>query len=314
MMTVLQSWKKAVHKISSLWSIQREIQTKVDEAKMLSAKILINQMKQRVEISSITETEFNVFSQSGDDGIIQYLIHQTRPANKTFVEFGVQNYTESNTRFLLMNDNWSGLVIDGSASNINYIKNDAISWRYGLDAVHAWIDKDNISALLSANGICGDIGILSIDIDGNDYWVWEQIDGVTPIIVIVEYNSVFGRDFAMTVPYDPSFYRTQAHYSNLYWGCSLKALELLGKRKGYALVGSNSAGNNAYFVRQDKLGMLQPVAAENAYVVSSYRESRNADGHLTYVGGAKRLDLIAEMPVFDVEKSKMRSISEFIGK
>jgi hypothetical protein len=314
MMNVLQSWNRVVHRVSSLWSTQQEVRTKVDEAKILSAKILINQMKQRVDISSITEAEFNVFSQSGDDGILQYLIHQTRPASKTFVEFGVQNYTESNTRFLLMNDNWNGLVIDGSESNINYIKNDGISWRYGLNAVHAWIDKDNINALFSQNGIRGEIGILSIDIDGNDYWVWEQINGVAPVIVIVEYNSVFGGKYAFTVPYDPNFYRTQAHYSNLYWGSSLKALELLGEKKGYALVGSNSAGNNAYFVRKDKLGALQSLAGEDAFVVSSYRESRDKDGNLTYVGGEKRLNVIADMPVYDIEANRLRTIREVIGK
>ena len=101
----------------------------------------------------------------------------------------------------------------------------------------------------------------------------ESLEVSDPAIVIVEYNSVFGKDHAVTVPYDPVFNKTKAHYSNLYWGASLKALCLLAERKGYAFVGANSSGNNAYFVKKEKLGPVKPVRVEEGYVQSMLRES-----------------------------------------
>jgi len=109
-------------------------------------------------------------------------------------------------------------------------------------------------------------------------------------MVIAEYNSVFGARQAITVPYDPAFNRTRSHYSNLYWGASLPALASLGRSKGYALVGSNLAGNNAYFVHESYLGRGGVVAltAGQSYVESRFRESRDQRGQLTYLGGAAR--------------------------
>jgi hypothetical protein len=115
------------------------------------------------------------------------------------------------------------------------------------------------------------------------------------------------------VPYDPKFNRTTSHHSNLYCGCSLKALELLGRRKGYALVGSNSAGNNAFFVRADRLNGQPQLTSEEAYVESRFRESRNRDGRLTYLSGAARLREISEMPVLDLERNALRRIDDLIS-
>ena len=117
-------------------------------------------------------------------------------------------------------------------------------------AVEAFVTRDNINALIVWQGIASEIGLLSIDLDGNDYWVWRAIDVVSPAIVVVEYNHRFGRDLAVTIPYDENFKRG-GRYPVYYFGASLKALCLLGGRKGYAFVGCNSAGNNAFFVRKD---------------------------------------------------------------
>jgi hypothetical protein len=277
---------------------------KVDEAKILSAKILTNQIGSRGVLPDIKEAEFKVFSQFGEDGILQYLIHQTGlpPELNTFVEFGVENYTEANTRLLLINNNWRGLIIDGSSSNIEYCKSSSIYWKHEITAITAFIDADNINQLVSQGGLTGDIGILSIDIDGNDYWVWERLNVVNPIIVVCEYNAVFGAGNAITVPYDPHFVRGNAHYSHLYFGCSLKALQILGKKKGYSLVGTTSVGNNAFFVRNDYLHNLKGLGAEEAYTASRFRESRDKNGNLTYLSGHSRLEEIRELPVYDIER------------
>jgi len=203
-----------------------------------------------------------------------------------------------------LNDNWRGLVMDGDEGNIESLKTRDIYWRHDLTALCRWIDRDNIDAILKESGFAGAIGILSIDIDGNDYWVWQRITAVQPIIVIAEYNSVFGARQAVTVPYDPAFNRTKAHYSNLYWGASLPALASLAQRRGYAFVGSNQAGNNAYFVHESYIGRggIVAITPEQGYVESRFRESRDERGRLTYVGGAARRQVIAGMPVYDVER------------
>jgi hypothetical protein len=201
--------------------------------------------------AELRESEFRTFSQWGEDGIIQRLVHTVPIERKLFVEFGVQDYSESNTRFLLLNDNWSGLVMDGDEANIAAIRRSDLFWRHNIKAQRAFVTRENIDELLRGNGVEGDIGLLSIDIDGNDYWVWEAISSIAPRIVIAEYNARFGPQRAVTIPYDPAFTRQRAHYSMIYYGASLAALTQLGKRKGYALVGCNSAGNNAFFVRRD---------------------------------------------------------------
>lgn len=293
-----------------------ELREQVVESKLLFARLLIKQMKTQGVLPRLADAEFKVFSQFGDDGIIQYLLQQVDvPKEKRkFIEFGVQDYQESNTRFLLMNDNWSGLILDGSASNISKVIADAQFWRHDLTAVAAFIDRDNVNDLFAHNGFEGEIGLLSVDIDGNDYWVWESIDIVNPIIVVCEYNSVFGAEHAVTVPYDPVFQRGAAHYSNLYWGVSLKALCLLATRRRYAFVGCNSAGNNAYFVRLDKLGSLRPLECAEGYVEAKFRESRNRNGELTYLPANKRLSEIAQMSVFDVERQSAAPIYEIFGR
>jgi hypothetical protein len=122
------------------------------------------------------------------------------------------------------------------------------------------------------------------------------------VVVVVEYNAVLGGDRAVVVPYDPTFDRRKAHPSQLYWGASLAALVRLGEAKGYAFVGCNSAGNNAYFVRQDRLGPLTRHSARAGFVCSRFRDSRGAGGHLTFLGGEARRAAIGDEVVWDVER------------
>jgi hypothetical protein len=271
----------------------------LDVAKMLLGRQLTNRLP--YEAALLDEVEFKVFSQWGDDGIIQYLVRALDVRPETFIEFGVQSYRESNTRFLLEQDNWRGLIIEGDGAAVATIQADDIYWQHDLTAVPAFVRADNINAIFESHGFTGPIGILSIDIDGNDYWVWEAITVIDPVIVICEYRALFGPSRAVTIPYDPGFVRQVAHYSNLYYGASLAALARLAERKGYALVGSNSAGNNAYFVRRDRLGPLHPLDVRQAYRPARFREARDPSGNLTFLPPAEQLRLIAELPLYDLD-------------
>ena len=263
-----------------------------------------------IDSQSINDYEFKVSSQWGEDGIIQHLVKTIEIKNKVFFEFGVEKYTESNTRFLLQNNHWKGLVIDGSDENISYIKNDPIYWKNNLKAECAFVTKDNINQLITKNGIHGDIGILSVDIDGNDYWIWKAIDCISPRIVICEYNSHFGDTYKVSIPYDNNFVREKKHHSNIYYGASISALDFLAKKKGYSLVGSNLAGNNVFFVRDDLMTDIKKITPKEAYRLAQFREARDESGSLTFNDIKHNLKLISNLELINVETEELIKIEQ----
>jgi hypothetical protein len=252
-------------------------------------------------LAHLSDAEFRVYSQWGEDGILEWLIQRLAITSTRFVEFGVEDYREANTRFLLTNRNWKGLVIDGSTQNIEHVRQEKLYWYYDLTATCAFIDRDNINSLIRDGGFTGPIGLLSVDLDGNDYWVWEALDVVQPDIVVTEYNAVFGDLYPITVPYNPTFYRTTAHVSNLYYGASISALSHLAHRKGYELVGTNRAGGNAFFVRRELLPGIEGAIANKLPLPSIFRESRGENGEHNFIGGVRRFDAIKDMPVVRVD-------------
>jgi hypothetical protein len=263
------------------------------------------------DVRRLRDAEFKVFSQRGEDGIIQHLVGRLPIENETFVEIGVEDYSESNTRFLLQNDNWKGLIVDAGTAHQRFLVERGLAWAHTIEAVAAFVTRENVNELIASAGIAGDIGLLSLDIDGNDYWVLEAISVVQPRILIVEYNSLFGPEHAITVPYDPGFRRGQAHPSHLFFGASLPAVCDLAARKGYTFVGSNSAGVNAFFVRNDMRGDFAPVSARDGWVESRFREARDDAGRLSYVTGHRaQLRIIADQRVVDVRSGATRSIGE----
>jgi hypothetical protein len=255
--------------------------------------------------SNIHDNEFKVFSQNGEDGIIQFILSKVPVENKVFVEFGIGSYTECNTKFLLKHDNWSGLVIDGSDDYIQKLRDSSLYWQHNLQSECSFITKDNINDIITSKGISGDIGILSVDIDGNDYWVWEAIDCISPRIIICEYNSLFGSHKSVTSLYDPNFVIDKAHFSGLYWGASIAAFDYLARKKGYSLVGSNTTGNNIFFVRNDVVGEIPIYTPAQAHVESQFRISRNPDGSLSFLDQQAGLAVIADMSLYEVDTDKI---------
>lgn len=269
------------------------------ERSLLLQAELLNQHGRPSKLTKLSDAEYRVFSQWGEDGIIDWMVTQLPDINRSFVEFGVQNFRESNTRFLMMSRNWRGLVIDGAEKNIADIRSQDISWRHELSARCAFIDKDNINELIAEAQYGGDIGLLSIDIDGNDYWVWESIYIINPIIVVCEYNAVLGDLLPLSIPYEADFYRTRSHYSNLYFGASIRALVKLGESKGYAFVGTTSSGCNAFFVRKDHAENIKNKLSNIVAYPSFVREARDTSGRLVFVGGGKRQKIISHLPFVD---------------
>ncbi len=300
--------RKIISRFKRLFLTLDKIEQRFDEIK-INQGLILSTLNDNKKSKNLKDYEFKIFSQWGEDGIIQYLIKSIKIKNKTFIEFGVEDFFESNCRFILMKDDWKGFVIDGSKFNILRLKNSYFYWKYHLVAVKQFITKENIDATLEMSGFDEDLGILSIDLDGNDYYVLEQINKFKPRILICEFNSIFGAIRKISVPYDPTFIRNKAHYSNLYWGASLSAITYLADKKGYALVGTNSASCNAFFVRKDLINdNVHVVTAENAYSNSNYRESRDQYGDLTYITSEERIREIKGMPVYEVEKKVLETI------
>jgi hypothetical protein len=300
-------------KLKSIFTkLRRKAERQTEAMLLLQGKEMAWRVASLPPNTDFRKVGFKVFSQFDEDGIIQYLINKLPIEKKTFIEFGVENYEESNTRFLLLNDHWQGMVLDARESDIQYIREDKIYWQYDLQARCTWITRENINELLRDAGFGEDVGLLSIDIDGNDYWIWEAIECVRPLIVIIEYNSLFGMR-PIVVPYKEDFNRADTHYSNLYYGASLGAMQHLAQKKGYLLLGSNVWGHNAFFVRADIAGEFHGLELREAYVASKFRESRDETGKLTYLRGNDRIKPIQDMPVVQVltaETVKLKDLWE----
>jgi len=298
--------------------MQKIFGNKIIRLKEVSNKIdLIHEALGRIETrgnlnidsNNINDYEFKVFSQNGEDGIIQYILSKIKGTEKTFIEFGVQNYLESNTRFLLQSYGWCGLVIDANEKNIRYIKN-RFEKKYRLTATCAFITKDNINNLITNHGFKGEVGILSIDIDGNDFSIWEAINCFNPKIVICEYNSLFGPTAEVSIPYNEKFIREQAHHSYLYYGASISALAKLGEQKGFSLVGSNLAGNNLFFVQNEFASNFEVLSPIEAYKKQMFCEARNQKGEMIFLNYSERIKQIQDLPIYDFKSDSIKTIKE----
>lgn len=295
------------------WLIVGDTHRTILQNRQLLGRLASCQARSRRVISSLQDVEFQVSSQYGEDGIIDWLIERAGipPISQSFIELGVETYREANTRFLLQNRNWRGLIMDSSSAMVAAVREDALSGAHDLTALPAFITRENINDLISSAGFGGDIGLLSIDLDGNDYWVWEAIHAVNPILCIVEYNAVFGDVHSISTPYNGNFNRVKAHHSYLYFGASIAALRSLAAKKGYRFVGTNSSGNDAFFVREDYArlfvdGSLQQIQARPSF----FRESRDRSGRRNYISGTERLKHIAALPVVDTETSKILRLGD----
>lgn len=236
---------------------------------------------------------FRVFSQNNEDGILLYLFTMLGTVNKTAIEIGANcggskiGFPECNTANLVVNHGWNSLILDGADSHVGQLTHFFASalntkhfhWYqrrslrpnesyYHIPLVRqALITRENINEIISNENIRGEIDLLSIDVDGMDYWIWDAVDVVTPRIVTIEYNNRISPELAVTVPYEAD-YVVDLSTENIwdYNGASLRALEKLGKKKGYTLVGVNSNRINAFFVRDDLLkGFFEAIDVASLY-------------------------------------------------
>ena len=195
-------------------------------------------------------------------------------------------------------------MVDSRSDLIRSVRELPAYWRTTLDPRQEWITPGTVRDLqMSARHLHGGLDVVSLDIDGNDYWVAEQLDLDGVRIVVVEYQPLFGDVASVSVPPKDDFDRSAAHYSHLYYGASLRAFVSLMEARGFRFVGTNRAGNNAFFVRAsdvDAIPLPLPGTTDlSAYVRWTVRESRDEKGRLSYLDRAHAHALIAGMPLVD---------------
>jgi hypothetical protein len=206
----------------------------------------------------LTAQRFRLTSQNQEDGLTLALLNEAGPTTRRFIEIG-SGLSGGNGGFLAREWGWSGLMVDGHSDHMQQVGR-----RFPMTtAVAAWITRENVNELITEHGYAGEVDLFSLDLDGNDYWIWEAVTVSSPRVLILEYNSMFGPDRAVTIPYDAQFDRHRHH--SMYYGASLAALTRLNARKGYRLVAVEPAGVNAFFLRDDVATHIPACDPSRAY-------------------------------------------------
>jgi hypothetical protein len=239
----------------------------------------------RPQFGKLWDAEFRVFSQFGEDGILDFLCTSLSIARPRIMEIGAGNFSECNSRFLAEARGASVYAVDGQHGLSRSIARMSLKWRTPLWAREVWVTPNSVPELeAEARELMGGVDLLSLDIDGNDYWVLDSLSLQGTKIVVVEFNPYLGPR-PISVPRDDAFDRTTAHSSWLYYGASLQAFVHLLESKGFSLIGTTRAGNNAFFVTRNLLPLSGLVdASKDALLADSaswtIREMRDDRGEL----------------------------------
>lgn len=262
-------------------------------------------------VEDLSEVEVKIFSQNGEDGIIDFIITRLKLKSRNFVEVGVGDYRESNTRYIYNKYHPKGLIIDCINNMEHKVKPFVNLWKGDLRIVNKQIDSENINLILSKN--CNfEIDVFSLDIDGLDYWVIQELKPKISKVFILEYNAVFGPYHEVTVPNIKNFDRTKAHYSNLYFGASLMAYINLLKEKGFYFLGVNRLRNNAFFINEDfskeKYFKNLSILSLNECTNANFSESRDKNGNLNFLRKEQKIELIKNCEVVNLKDKKNKLV------
>jgi len=266
-------------------------------------------------IKKLHDAEVKVFSQWGEDGVLEYLFTKLEISKPKIVEFGVGIFDECNSRFAAEFRNASVYMVDLNKDLISNVENKEIYWRNSLFPIIDRITPDSgLFHLKTAESIMEGIDVLSLDIDGNDYWVLKALDLEAVSIVVCEYNPIYGGEIACTIERDDEFDRAQAHYSWLHYGMSLRAAISLMESKEFIFIGSNRVGNNAFFLKKELVNLinikLPDMSNLKEFTDWRIRESRDISGSLNYLGLQDSRKEIANCLVYDIENEKVIKLSQ----
>jgi hypothetical protein len=230
---------------------------------------------------ALTRHELAAFSQNGEDGVLVEILRRLGIDHGSFVEIGASS-DEANCIFLCDVLNWGGLFVDAAPDGHARLEQ-KYRHRPDVGVVLARVTRDNVDELLRDAGVPPDVTVLSVDIDGNDYWVWEGLQGFTPAVVVIEHNAALDPRRCLVQPYTPD----RPWDGSDFFGASLGAMQRLGRCKGYRLVAVDLTGTNAFFVRDELAkgcfeGQVSPRVAN--YLLAGGM-------HAAHAGGSAYVDL-----------------------
>jgi hypothetical protein len=258
------------------------------------------------------DAEVKVYSQWGEDGILDYICETVGTSKPNVVEIGAGNFIECNSRFLAEFRGANVLLVDTRKDLTITAMNSSIYWKSQIIPHIEWVTPNNVNDIISiGKKEFGKIDILSIDLDGNDYWVLKSANLSDIDVLVVEYNAIFGSVRAVTIPRNDKFDRFSAHFSGLYYGASLRAFVNLLESKGYILLGTNRVGNNAFFIKhnlREKFKIAVPVNLDK-FVDWRVRDSRDKDGRLSYLNKNDRVNIIGHLPLLEVPTGKLINLN-----
>ena len=264
------------------------------------------------EIKNLSDADYKVFSQTGEDGIIDYLLYSLNIKVPKFVEIGVGDYRESNTRYIFQKNCSKGLIVDKNKNLKKKVSKIVKLWKGDLTIIETTVTSENILYILNSNDFDNNLDVFSLDVDGIDYWILKVLPEKFSKIVVVEYNSIFGANLEVTIPNLNDFDRKKYHYSSLCYGVSLQALVKLMNKKKYVFVGSNIACFNAFFVLEseiEKLNLTLPDINDLTKFTTSYiSDSRSIDGKLNYLSGKQKLKEIENCEVIDLSNPEKKLV------
>jgi hypothetical protein len=287
---------------------------------LLQASAAINASKAaRNTYKYLWDSEVRVFSQWGEDGILDYLFDITDISKPRILEFGAGNFTECNSRFTAEYRNASAYLVDMRDDLVEHTKQLEIYWRNSIFPNQDFITPESAQQhLQKARQHMGGVDVISLDIDGNDYWVLEALDLSEVSIVVCEYNPIYGATGSYTVKRDDNFDRTKAHFSWLHYGMSLKAAIDLLSNQGLVFIGSNRVGNNAFFLKDSHLKHI-PFPIPNHQKLDSFvdwrvRESRDENGCLSYLSLQEAREILCDLEVINLQTEKTIKIISILEK
>jgi hypothetical protein len=216
-------------------------------------------------LPALSDVGFQAYSQTDEDGIIWFLLAVIGDPLRLCVEVCAGDGCECNSANLILNHRWHGLLVDGDPAKVERGRQFYATARgssvYPPRYAQGWVTCDTINGLIASHGFTGEVDLLTIDVDGVDYWLWEAIEVITPRVVVVEFNDILGPDRAWTVPYSDDFRADKYPMTDgmpNFAGASLSAFVKLAHKKGYRLVGANRYGFNAFFVKNGLADLLLP--------------------------------------------------------
>ena len=303
---LVRNWSPLISLIRRLIGLEKSLA-------LIGTSAIKAQRSSYPSVRDLRQCEVSVFSQNGEDGIIDFLLEQCLIQKPNIIEIGAGTFQECNSRFCNLSRNSNLYLVDKYLEYEKFAKlflprliNSSIT----ID--NSWVTKDNINMIIDrARKTLGTANILSIDLDGNDYWVLSSVKELDYDIIIIEYNPSLSINEPVSTLYKSNFDRKHEHFSYKYYGASLEAFVSFLAVKNYFFAGATSQGTNAFFINNKHLHKFSNLDRSiELYKNISSREARDEQGRLSFINHKKERYILSAKIVVNTETGINKIISD----